>query len=117
MPAGSDVAEPGRVPMSPNRTGSELGALLPDEGAVEPGEVAAAGALRDQVERALGVLGERERRVLALRFGLAGERGRTLEEVGQLLGVTRERVRQIEAQALRKLRHPRHSAPLREYLA
>ena len=97
--------------------GSELGALLPDEGAVEPGEAAARGALRDQVERALGVLGERERTVLALRYGLEGERGLTLEEVGQLLGVTRERVRQIEARALRKLRQPSHSGPLREYLA
>jgi RNA polymerase primary sigma factor len=68
------------------------------------------------MERVLGQLSERERNVLELRFGLEDGRARTLEEVGKAFGVTRERIRQIEAKALRKLRHPTKSRQLRDYL-
>jgi RNA polymerase primary sigma factor len=68
------------------------------------------------MERVLGQLSERERKVLELRFGLEDGRARTLEEVGKAFGVTRERIRQIEAKALRKLRHPTKSRQLRDYL-
>ena len=73
-------------------------------------------ARREQVEQMLGTLGERERRVLRLRYGLEDGRSRTLEEVGHEFGVTRERIRQIEAKALRKMRHPSRSRKLRDFL-
>jgi RNA polymerase primary sigma factor len=72
--------------------------------------------LREQVEDVLASLTSRERRVLQLRFGLEDGRSRTLEEVGREFGVTRERIRQIEAKALRKLRHPSRSRKLKDYL-
>ncbi|MEI7469531.1 MAG: sigma-70 family RNA polymerase sigma factor, partial [Chloroflexota bacterium] len=73
--------------------------------------------LKQQVRNVLGQLTEREREVLEMRFGFGDGRPRTLEEIGQTNGITRERVRQIEAKALRKLRHPLHSRRLRDYLA
>jgi RNA polymerase primary sigma factor len=72
--------------------------------------------LKEQMEDVLGSLSERERRVLEMRFGLDDGRARTLEEVGREFGVTRERIRQIEAKALRKLRHPSRAKKLRDYL-
>ena len=73
--------------------------------------------LKEQVRNVLTSLNDREREVLEMRFGFADGKTHTLEEVGQKFGVTRERVRQIEAKALRKLRHPHHSRRLRDYLA
>jgi RNA polymerase primary sigma factor len=95
---------------------SLLGDFIEDENVVTPLDAASRELLRDQIRSALQYLNERERQVLELRFGLSDGRDHTLEEVGQRLGVTRERVRQIEAKALRKLRHPRSSRSLRDYL-
>jgi RNA polymerase primary sigma factor len=95
---------------------SILGDFIEDETVVTPLDAASRELLRDQIRNALTFLNERERHVLELRFGLQDGRDHTLEEVGQRLGVTRERVRQIEAKALRKLRHPRSSRSLRDYL-
>jgi RNA polymerase primary sigma factor len=95
---------------------SILGDFIEDENVVTPLDAASRELLRDQIRNALLYLNERERQVLELRFGLLDGRDHTLEEVGQRLGVTRERVRQIEAKALRKLRHPRSSRSLRDYL-
>ena len=95
---------------------SHLGDFLPDEHAVAPPEAASHQLLREQVEDVLASLTSRERRVLQLRFGLEDGRSRTLEEVGREFGVTRERIRQIEAKALRKLRHPSRSKKLKDYL-
>jgi RNA polymerase primary sigma factor len=95
---------------------SHLGDFLPDEKALAPAEAASRQLLREQMDTVLGSLNERERRVLEMRFGLDDGRGRTLEEVGREFGVTRERIRQIEAKALRKLRHPSRSRKLRDYL-
>ena len=95
---------------------SHLGDFIPDEGALAPAEAASQQLLREQVEDVLASLTSRERRVLQLRFGLEDGRSRTLEEVGREFGVTRERIRQIEAKALRKLRHPSRSRKLRDYL-
>jgi len=92
-----------------------LGDLIEDEGALELEDVAARALLREQMAGALHSLTPRERRVLQLRFGLDGGQHRTLAEIGQELGVTRERIRQIEAKALRKLRHPSRSKRLRAY--
>ena len=85
---------------------SHLGDFIPDEDALAPAEAAAYSLLKDQIEEVLGSLNEREQKVLKLRFGLEDGRARTLEEVGKEFDVTRERIRQIEAKALRKLRHP-----------
>jgi RNA polymerase primary sigma factor len=95
---------------------SQLSDLIKDESAVAPDEATFHGLLKEQVEGALGALSDRERRVLQLRFGLDDGRQRTLEEVAHEVGVTRERIRQIEAKALRKLRHPTRSKLLRDYL-
>ncbi len=95
---------------------SALGDLIEDTDAVAPLEAATQQLLKEQVDAVLESLSGRERRVLELRFGLADGRARTLEEVGRDFGVTRERVRQIEAIALRKLRHPSRSRKLREYM-
>ena len=81
-----------------------------------PSDAASHQMLREQVEQVLNQLTERERRVLQLRFGLEDGHSRTLEEVGKEFGVTRERIRQIEVKALRKLRHPRLGKKLRDYL-
>ena len=95
---------------------SHLGDFIPDEDALAPAEAAAYSLLKDQIEEVLGSLNEREQKVLKLRFGLEDGRARTLEEVGKEFVVTRERIRQIEAKALRKLRHPSRSKKLRDYL-
>lgn len=94
---------------------SQLGDFIEDQDALEPMDAAAREMLREQVKNALAVLSDREREVLELRFGLIDGKDRTLEEVGQHFKVTRERVRQIEAKALRKLRHPTRSRHLRDY--
>ena len=95
---------------------SRLGDFIEDPTAQAPSDFASQQVMRDQIDQVLGLLGDRERRVLTLRFGLGGGRVRTLEEVGREFGVTRERVRQIEAKALRKLRHPSRSELLRDFL-
>ncbi|MGM9533916.1 MAG: RNA polymerase sigma factor RpoD [Intestinibacter sp.] len=95
---------------------SHLGDFIPDEDALAPAEAAAYSLLKDQIEEVLSSLNEREQKVLKLRFGLEDGRARTLEEVGKEFDVTRERIRQIEAKALRKLRHPSRSKKLRDYL-
>ncbi len=95
---------------------SNLSDFLPDESTSTPQDVATHEMLREQVEEVLYSLSERERRVLQMRFGLDGGRSRTLEEVGKEFKVTRERIRQIEAKALRKLRHPSRSRKLKDYL-
>lgn len=99
-----------------NEDNSQLGDFIEDENALEPMDAAAREMLREQVKNALAVLSERERQVLELRFGLLDGKDHTLEEVGQYFDVTRERIRQIEAKALRKLRHPTRSRNLRDYL-
>lgn len=95
---------------------SHLGDFIPDEDAPAPAEAAAYSLLKEQIEEVLSSLNEREQKVLKLRFGLEDGRARTLEEVGKEFDVTRERIRQIEAKALRKLRHPSRSKKLRDYL-
>ena len=99
-----------------NEDSSQLGDFIEDEDALEPMDAAAREMLRESVKNALAVLSERERQVLELRFGLADGKDHTLEEVGQYFNVTRERIRQIESKALRKLRHPTRSRHLRDYL-
>ncbi len=94
---------------------SQLGDFIEDDDAIEPMDAAAREMLREQVQNALGALSERERQVLELRFGLIDGKDHTLEEVSNYFNVTRERIRQIEAKALRKLRHPTRSRHLREY--
>ena len=95
---------------------SHLGDFIEDRNSVAPSEAASYQLLKEQVDDVLDTLSDREARVLQLRFGLEDGRGRTLEEVGQDFGVTRERIRQIEAKALRKLRHPSRSKKLRDFL-
>ena len=95
---------------------SHLGDFIEDRGALAPADAASYLLLKEQVEGVLSTLNDRERRVLQLRFGLEDGRSRTLEEVGRDFGVTRERIRQIEAKALRKLRHPSRSQKLRDFL-
>lgn len=95
---------------------SHLGDFIEDEDALAPAEVASFTLLREQLEDVLDTLTPREKKVLRLRFGLDDGRARTLEEVGREFGVTRERIRQIEAKALRKLRHPNRSKKLQDYL-
>jgi RNA polymerase primary sigma factor len=95
---------------------SHLGDFIEDQGAPAPADAASHQLLKEQVEDVLDSLSGRERRVLQLRFGLDDGRQRTLEEVGREFGVTRERIRQIEAKALRKLRHPSRSKKLKDYL-
>jgi RNA polymerase primary sigma factor len=96
--------------------GSELADFIQDEDALAPMDAAAREMLREQVQNALAALTDREREVLELRYGLVDGKDHTLEEVGNYFNVTRERIRQIEAKALRKLRHPTRSHQLREYL-
>jgi RNA polymerase primary sigma factor len=95
---------------------SQLGDFIEDQDALEPMDAAAREMLRESVKNALAVLSDRERQVLELRFGLVDGKDHTLEEVGQYFNVTRERIRQIESKALRKLRHPTRSRHLRDFL-
>lgn len=95
---------------------SHLGDFIEDQDAPAPAEAASFRLLKEQLEEVLETLTTREERVLRLRFGLEDGRQRTLEEVGQVFGVTRERIRQIEAKALRKLRHPSRSKKLKDFL-
>lgn len=95
---------------------SHLGDFIPDDDVPAPAEAAAFSMLKEQLVEVLGTLTEREQKVLKLRFGLEDGRARTLEEVGKQFDVTRERIRQIEAKALRKLRHPSRSKKLKDYL-
>ena len=95
---------------------SHLGDFLPDEEVPAPADAAAQSILSEQIKEVLGTLTEREQKVLSLRFGLDDQKARTLEEVGKEFNVTRERIRQIEAKALRKLRHPSRSRKLKEFL-
>jgi RNA polymerase primary sigma factor len=96
---------------------SELGNFIEDESSPTPPQSAYQNLLREKVEEVLATLTPREARILRLRFGLHNGRSYTLEEVGQKFGLTRERIRQIEGKALRRLRHPRRSRQLREYLS
>ncbi len=100
-----------------NEDSSSLGDFIEDESLPAPADAASQQLLREQMQEILEQLNERERRVLEMRFGLKDGMSRTLEEVGQEFGVTRERIRQIEAKALRKLRHPIRSRKLRDYLS
>ena len=95
---------------------SHLGDFIQDDNVPVPAEAAAFTLLKEQLSEVLGTLTDRERKVLELRFGLDDGRARTLEEVGKEFNVTRERIRQIEAKALRKLRHPSRSRKLKDYL-
>ena len=95
---------------------SHLGDFIQDDNVPVPADAAAFTLLKEQLEEVLGTLTEREQKVLTLRFGLEDGRARTLEEVGKEFNVTRERIRQIEAKALRKLRHPSRSRKLKDYL-
>ncbi|MCC8196752.1 MAG: RNA polymerase sigma factor RpoD [Ruminococcus sp.] len=95
---------------------SHLGDFIPDDNAPEPTEAASQVLLKEQIDQVLGTLTEREEKVLRLRFGLEDGRSRTLEEVGQMFNVTRERIRQIEAKALRKLRHPNRSNKVKDFI-
>jgi RNA polymerase primary sigma factor len=118
------VAEIKRLAMEPvslhspvgEEEGSELGDLIEDSESIPPPELVAGGLLQSHVDAVLSHLGEREREVVRMRYGLTDGEPRTLEEVGRAFGVTRERVRQIEAKSLAKLRHPHLSAQLRDYL-
>lgn len=95
---------------------SHLGDFIQDDNVPVPADAAAFTLLKEQLEEVLGTLTDREQKVLTLRFGLEDGRARTLEEVGKEFNVTRERIRQIEAKALRKLRHPSRSRKLKDYL-
>ena len=105
------------TPVGNQDDSTELGDFLPDESILEPGDAASKELLREQIRDVLGFLTDREREVLEMRFGLNDGKDHTLEEVGRSFGVTRERIRQIEAKALRKLRHPSRSKSLRDYLS
>ncbi len=112
------AVEPISLHVSVGQTpGAELGDLIEDTDALDPLDAAACSMLRGHVEAVLAGLEDREKRVVQLRFGLAGGEPQTLEEVGRVFGVTRERIRQIEARTLAKLRTPELSAQLRDYLA
>jgi RNA polymerase primary sigma factor len=90
--------------------------FIPDHDAVSPADAASHELLKQHIDGVLSTLTDREKRVIELRFGLHGERERTLEEVGQKFKVTRERIRQIENKALRKLRHPSRSRKLKDFV-
>ena len=95
---------------------SESGDLIEDSEAIQPGEAASFTLLQEQLHQVLGTLSERESGVVSMRFGLADGQPRTLDEIGKVYGVTRERIRQIESKAMSKLRRPSRSKLLRDYL-
>jgi RNA polymerase primary sigma factor len=95
---------------------SEFGSLIEDETEPSPSQTIIETLLRDKIEQVLSTLTPREQRIIRLRFGLVNGKSYTLEEVGQKFGLTRERIRQIENRALRRLRHPLRSRELRDYL-
>ncbi len=95
---------------------SELGDLIEDSDAIQPGEAVSFTLLQEQLHSVLGTLSEREAGVVSMRFGLTDGQPKTFEEIGNLYGVTRERIRQIESKAMYKLRHPSRSNGLRDYL-
>jgi RNA polymerase primary sigma factor len=95
---------------------SHLGDFIPDDDAPEPSDAASLILLKEQIADILSTLTDREEKVLRLRFGIEDGRSRTLEEVGREFNVTRERIRQIEAKALRKLRHPSRSKKVKDFL-
>jgi len=95
---------------------SEFGDLIVDSEAIEPGEAVSSTLLQEQLHSVLGTLSEREAGIVSMRFGLAGGQPKTLDEIGQVYGVTRERIRQIEVKVMSKLRHPSRSKLLRDYL-
>jgi RNA polymerase primary sigma factor len=105
------------TPVGNGEDTTELGDFIQDDSVVEPVDAASKELLREQIRTVLGFLSDREREVLEMRFGLNDGKDHTLEEVGKSFGVTRERIRQIEAKALRKLRHPSRSKSLRDYLS
>jgi len=104
------------TPILEDGTSSNISDFIVDKSAAQPIDTAANALLKEELDDILGTLSDRERRVVEMRFGLDDGRRYTLDEVGQQFGVTRERVRQIENKALRKLRHPRYSRRLREYI-
>ena len=105
------------LPVGSDDDSTQLGDFIEDESVEEPIDAASRQLLREQVRNVLGFLTDRERSVIEMRFGLSDGKDHTLEEVGRQFGVTRERIRQIEAKALRKLRHPSRSKALRDYLS
>ncbi len=116
-----EVQKYGREPISLNIPlgedgDSEFGDLIEDSEAIEPGTAVSFTLLKEQLYAVLGTLSQREADVLSMRFGLADGRPRTLDEIGKVYGVTRERIRQIEARTMSKLRHPSRSKLLRDYL-
>lgn len=102
--------------LSVRKRDSHLGDFIPDDDIPAPADAAAFTLLKEQLMEVLDTLTDREEKVLRLRFGLDDGRARTLEEVGKEFNVTRERIRQIEAKALRKLRHPSRSKKLKDFL-
>jgi RNA polymerase primary sigma factor len=104
------------TPIGEEEEDSHLGDFIGDRSTMTPAEAASIRLLKEQVSEVLETLTERERKVLQLLFGLEDGRSRTLEGVGMEFGVTRERIRQIEAKALRKLRHPSRSRRLKDFL-
>ena len=104
------------VPVSAEQDASTLGEFIEDDKLPQPADAAAKRVLKEQVEEVLHTLTEREAKVISLRFGLSDGRTKTLEEVGSVFGVTRERIRQIEAKAIRKLRHPSRARILKDFL-
>ena len=114
-PYPEEIAKEMNLPVDRVRE-SHLGDFIQDDNVPVPAEAAAFTLLKEQLSEVLGTLTDRERKVLELRFGLDDGRARTLEEVGKEFNVTRERIRQIEAKALRKLRHPSRSRKLKDYL-
>ena len=117
-----EIQQYAREPISLDQTigdegDSQLGDFIEDSEAVDALDAAAFGLLQVQLQSVLGTLNEREAGVVRLRFGLTDGRPRTLDEIGRVYGVTRERIRQIEARSMAKLRHPSRSQTLRDYLA
>ena len=110
------MQELGREPSPEEDQESFLGYFIPDESQLSPVDAASKQLLKDHLDEVLATLSDREARVLKLRFGLEGNKQMTLEEVGKVFGVTRERIRQIEAKALRKLKHPSRRKQLQDYL-